>query len=358
MRLGIIGSGAIVHRFARAVAESPHASIHATYSRSASRARELADAFGAEHAFDSLDAFLSCDDIDTVYIASPNICHAPQALEALTHGKHVLVEKPFAANEREAEEVFAAARERGLIAMEAMRNLHGPGFATLIDEVGRLGEPISASLRFAKVSPRAAKLDEGQLTNVFDPAMAGGALMDIGIYPVALMCALWGRPEHVSANGLVRDLGDLVGESPDRRIDLGGDALCSYGDFACHLSWGKVFNDYAPSQIACSEGTLLMDATEQPTWLKVMTPVDEHADYGTGAGDERMVELEQRGYNMVWEIEVMAAAVAGNSQGLLHAEAAQETTCAALSVTDEIRRRLGVTFPRDSRLEAPANPNR
>ena len=347
MRVGIIGSGAIVHRFARAIEESADASIHAVHSRSAQRARELVENFGAEHAFDSLDGLLSCDDIDTVYIASPNACHATQALRALAHGKHVLAEKPFAVNEREAAEVFAAARVRGLVAMEAMRNLHGPGFATLVDELGRLGEPISSTLRFAKVSPRAAKLDEGELTNVFDPAMAGGALMDIGIYPVALMCALWGRPEHVAAHGLVRDLGELVGESPYHAIDFAGDALCSYAGHTCHLSWGKVFNDHAPSQIACSKGTLLMDATEQPTWLKVMTPVDEHADYGTGAGAEREVTLEQRGYNMVWEIETMASAVAGDAQALARVEVAQTATLDALFVTDTIRRQLGVVFPED-----------
>ena len=341
MRVGIIGSGAIVHRFAHAVEESPRSGIHAVYSRSASRAHELADTFGAEYAFDDLNGLFNCDGIDTVYIASPNACHAPQALAALAHGKHVLVEKPFSANEREAAEVFAAARERGLVAMEAMRNLHGPGFETLVDEVGRLGEPISSTLRFAKVSPRAAKLDEGELTNVFDPVMAGGALMDIGIYPVELMCALWGCPEKVCAHGLVKDLGELVGESPYRAVDLAGDALCSYAGHTCHLSWGKVFNDHAPSQIACSKGTLLMDATEQPTWLKVMTPLDEHADYGTGAGAEREVTLERRGYNMVWEIEAFAAA---DEQAIAWS---QEATLAALSVCDEIRRQLGVVFPQD-----------
>ena len=341
MRVGVIGSGAIVHRFARAVEECGDVSIHATYSRSAQRARELADAFGAAQAFDSIAGLVSCDDIDAVYIASPNACHAPQALETLAAGKHVLVEKPFAANEREAAEVFAAARERGLVAMEAMRNLYGPGFARLRQELAGLGEPISSTLRFAKVSPRAALLDEGELTNVFDPAMAGGALMDIGIYPVALMCALWGRPEKVAAHGLVRDLAGMVGESPFNAIDLAGDALCSYAGHSCHLSWGKVFNDYAPSQIACSKGTLLMDATEQPTWLKVMTPVDEHADYGTGAGAERTVEIEQRGYNMVYELE---AFVSGDADLIAWS---QEVTLAALSVTDGIRRQLGVTFPED-----------
>ena len=340
MRVGIIGSGAIVHRFAQAVAEYGDVSIHATCSRSAQRARSLADELGAEYAFDSIAGLVSCDDIDAIYIASPNALHAPQALCALGAGKHVLVEKPFAANEREAAEVFAAARARGLVAMEAMRNLYGPGFAAIKRELDGLGAPISSTLRFAKVSPRAARLDAGVLTNVFDPAMAGGALMDIGIYPVALMCALWGRPDAIAAHGLVRSLDGLV-EGPCDRIDLAGDALCSYAGHSCHLSWGKVTNDFAPSQIACSDGTLLMDATEQPTWLKVMTPVDEHADYGTGAGAERMVELERRGYNMVYELEAFAS---GDEELVAWS---QEVTLAALSVTDGIRRQLGVAFPED-----------
>ena len=116
IRIATIGSSAITERFIDALAKVDGVSYVAAYSRDLTRARAFGEPRGATCFFDSLGELVSSDAVDAVYVASPNGLHAAQALRCVKAGKHVLVEKAFAANERLARELFDAAHASGVVA--------------------------------------------------------------------------------------------------------------------------------------------------------------------------------------------------------------------------------------------------
>ena len=124
VRIATIGTSGIAQRFLDALAGYEGATYAGAYSRDLGRARAFSSEHGGTLAFDSLDELCACPDADAVYISSPNAVHASQALACVRAGKHVLVEKAFASNAREAKRVFDAAAEQGVVAMEAMRSIH------------------------------------------------------------------------------------------------------------------------------------------------------------------------------------------------------------------------------------------
>ena len=199
MRFATIGTSDICRRFIDALKQVDGASYELAYSRTPERAQAYAQEQGAERSCSSLEDLAADPDVDAVYIASPNALHTDQAKLMLSHGKHVFVEKSFAANARLAREVFDLAESQGLVAMEAMRNIHAPGFKKIAQVVSEdLGQVRAASFGFAKITSRIERLRAGERLNVFDPQMASGALMDMGVYTVEPTVALWGRPQRVT----------------------------------------------------------------------------------------------------------------------------------------------------------------
>ncbi|OZG55519.1 oxidoreductase [Bifidobacterium tissieri] len=142
------------------------------------RAREFADQYGFPHAYGSYADMLADPEIDLVYIATPHALHADQAIACMTAGKNVLVEKSFTANERQAQRVLDVARETGLLCTEAIWTRYMPSRQLILDaiESGAIGTPrqVYANLSY----PVSAK------ARMVDPAMAGGALLDVGVYPI------------------------------------------------------------------------------------------------------------------------------------------------------------------------------
>lgn len=193
VRWGIFGTGNMASQLAVALARLPDARLVAVASRSIQRAELFADGAGIPHRYGSYRALLDDPDVDVVYVATPHTEHRENTLAALRAGKHVLCEKPLALNAAEAEEMVAEARRRGLFLMEGvwMR------FLPLMDEVrallasGALGEirMLQADFGF-----RAEFDPHGRL---FDLRLAGGSLLDVGIYPVNLASLAFGPPARV-----------------------------------------------------------------------------------------------------------------------------------------------------------------
>lgn len=189
LRWGIVGTGAIAGRFAEGLASVPGARLVAV----ASRTPEGAARFGATHAVPARyvgAAALAADpDVDAVYIATPHPRHHPDTLACLAGGKAVLCEKPFAMNAAETRAMIVAARARGVFLMEAMWTHCFPAMARVREllAAGAIGavRQVHASFGF-----RTAWNPQSRL---LDPALGGGALLDVGIYPVALARMVFGR---------------------------------------------------------------------------------------------------------------------------------------------------------------------
>lgn len=348
VRIATIGTSGICEQFCQAVADVDGAEVVASYSRDLDRARSFGARFGATSFFDSLSDLARSPEVDAVYVASPNGAHVAQALEMVSGGKHVLVEKALAPNEREARRVFDAARSAGVVAMEALRTLHVPSFRRIEQIVSSdLGQVRLATLRFAKVTSRIARLRAGERINIFDPALAGGALMDIGVYCVEPAVALFDRPVEVRALGVTAPVPSCEPEDPCATIDLAGEALLGYGDKVVQVSYGKVCDDVLSSQVEGEGGTLVWDATSCPVNLRLHRPKMSGQVFRVGEASLEPVPVDVPERDMACEITDFVSAVRGEGEGVALRERCERITLDSLAVMDEIRRQIGVVFPAD-----------
>lgn len=342
-RFATIGTSGICEQFVNALKDVPASELVSCYSRSLDKARDFSLAHGASLAFDDLSALASSDDIDAVYISSPNALHAPQAIELLRAGKHVLVEKSFASNVREAEDVFAAADASGVVAMEAMRNLHVNTFERIKREVERIGKVRLANFSFSKVTSRVAKLRAGERINIFDPAMSAGALMDIGVYCVAPAIALFGEPERVCAVGVTAEVPCCDEDDPCRVIDLSGVIALGYPDKAVSLTFGKVSDDKIACQVQGEDATLVWDQVSCPENLRVYDHEDKGMLFRLETGEGRRIDVAPPEHDMSCEIQAFVDGVRGKRD----LSRFREITLGTLRVMDDARRQMGVVFPAD-----------
>lgn len=215
-RWGILGAGRIAGVFAEGLANLPDAELLAVGSRSQENADAFAERFGVARRYASYQALADDPDVDAIYVATPHVLHAENSLQCLRAGKAVLCEKPFTINANQAERVIAYAREHGVFLMEAMWTRFLPHMQTLrgLLEDGAIGEPrlLDASFGFRTgFNPR------GRL---FDPALGGGALLDVGVYTVSLASMIFGTPREVSGLATLGETG----------VDEQGAVLLGYDD--------------------------------------------------------------------------------------------------------------------------------
>jgi predicted dehydrogenase len=202
-RWGVVGPGGIATRFAEAMRLVEGGRIAAVASRALERADAFADRFDIPVRYGSADDLAADPDVDAVYVATPHTGHEADTLRFVAAGKHVLCEKPFAVNASQARRMVAAARANGVFCMEAIWSRFLPAYRILDDMVnsGRIGEPLVVEADFGFRRPVVAE------HRLFAPALAGGALLDLGIYPVQLCYFVLGRPDRVTADGVVGETG-------------------------------------------------------------------------------------------------------------------------------------------------------
>lgn len=199
---GIVGTGAIAHAFAGGLAYVEGATLAAVGSRSQGSANAFASGHGGARAYASHEEMVGDPAVDVVYVATPNEVHAQHTLLAIAAGKAVLCEKPFAVDAAQANIVVEAARRARVFCMEAMWMRCSPVVQEVIELVrsGAIGDPrvLNAQLGFPN------DLDPG--SRVFGPE-GGGALLDLGVYPVSLAHAVFGRPDRVTSSAVLLESG-------------------------------------------------------------------------------------------------------------------------------------------------------
>ncbi len=193
---GIIGPGRIAHKFAQDLDKLPNARLHAVASRSEERARAFALQYGAPHAYGSYEEITSCPGLDVVYIATPHPGHRDNTLLCLQAGIPVLCEKPFAMNSGQVQEMVDAARATGAFLMEAIWTRFTPSTTKALELIGHgmIGDVLSVKADFGFRPPFDPK------SRLFDMALGGGSLLDIGIYPVFLALLVLGKPAEIHAS--------------------------------------------------------------------------------------------------------------------------------------------------------------
>lgn len=317
INVATIGSSIITEAFGRAVAQVEGISLHTATSRDAARAAEIARRIGAPHAASDLDAVLADPAIDAVYVGSPNAVHAEQIRAAVAAGKHVFVEKPAVSSEQEWVALAEAAIERGVILMEGMRLAYDPGIGVVRDLLPTLGVLRRASLHYGKRSSRYDEVLAGRRVNIFDPEMGGGALADLGVYPVHAAVLLFGRPDSVRALDVPIASG----------ADGAGVALLGYPGLVVDVSYSKITNAGRASEIEGEQATLSIDDLVSPRRV-VRHAVD---------GDREAVEIPDERHSLRGEVERFVALV--EAGGTAAAED-QERTRLTLETMARIRAAL------------------
>lgn len=240
IRWGLLGTGSICKALAEALAEVPDARLAAVASRDAARAAGFAAAQGQRHpqvrAHGSYRALVEDPEVDVVYVGTPHPDHAASAALGLQAGKAVLCEKPFTLNRPQAERLVALARARRVFLMEAMWTRFVPAVAEAkrLVEAGAVGEPLSVQADFGF---DCAALPETH--RVLDPALGGGALLDVGIYPLSLASFLLGPIASVQAQAEIGRTGVDVHTAFQLRHANGAlsQGLCS---LRCTTPWRAV----------------------------------------------------------------------------------------------------------------------
>ena len=206
VRIGVLGAARIVPAaLVRPGRGASAVEVSAVAARDAGRARKFADRFGIARVHESYEKLLDDPNLDAVYLPLPNGLHGKWTLAALAAGKHVLCEKPFAANADEAAAVAEAARNSGLVVMEAFHYRYHPLALRLPEVVAELGELRHVEARLAFPMPRFGDIR-------YSLELAGGAMMDAGCYAVNMVRYLGGEPEVKSARAL------LKGDDVDRAM--------------------------------------------------------------------------------------------------------------------------------------------
>ncbi|GAA3652345.1 Gfo/Idh/MocA family protein [Microbacterium marinilacus] len=324
LRWGILATGGIAHAFASDL-RTAGLDLAAVGSRSQASADAFAAEFGIARAHGSYEELAADPDIDIVYVSTPHPMHAANARLVLEAGKHALVEKPFTLNRGEAQELADLAREMGLLVMEAMWTRYLPHMVRVreIIESGTLGE---VRALFADHTQRLPQ-DPGHRINAM--SLGGGALLDLGIYPVSFAWDILGEPVTVQAAA--------------RFGETGADA--EVATVMAHAS-GALSTTISSSRAAGANTAHIVGAEARIDIDRVWyTPTSFTVTAPDGTVLERY-ESHVEGRGMQYQAIAAEGFVA---EGLLEGrELPLDESLAIMGTLDEIRAQIGLTYPGES----------
>ena len=271
LRLATVGTSAITEKFLSACRLTERYELHTAYSRSPQKGEKFAKTQGFKHCSDDLAAVAENPEIDTVYIATPNIFHYEQSRLFLEKGKNVICEKPITTDCKKYDELLTLAKEKELIYAEAIMSRHTAGRKVLLDALSRIGKISQARIDFCQLSSRYEQFKKGEKVNIFDMSLAAGTLMDLGVYCVYAAVDLLGVPDSVSAYASFTKNG----------ADLSGGAVLGYKDFTAVLSYSKIGQSAIGSEIVGDKGVVKIGSISQYADISLVRDDKEHLLLGT-----------------------------------------------------------------------------
>lgn len=334
IRFGVIGTNFITDWVIAGAKQDERFELVAVCSRTQERANEFAAKYDIPYTFTSLEEMAASPLIDAVYIATPNYLHASQSILCMKHGKHVLCEKPMASNAYEVKQMIAASRQYGVTLMEAMKPILTPNFRVLREALPKAGVIRRYFASYCQYSSRYDKFKEGIVLNAFKPELSNGAMMDIGVYTVYPMVVLFGRPNKISASGVVLSTG----------TDGQGAVNFEYEGMNATVLYSKIANSSLPTEIEGEDGNFMLDKINQinrVTWQArpvassgkgPLTPVEDIS---------AVTDKDEYYYEVAEFINLVQA-------GKLESEVnSHENSLITIEIIDEVRRQLGVSFLAD-----------
>ena len=366
-RFGIVGTGRISDWILKGAVMEPRFEATAVCSRSRESGKAFAEAHGIAKVYTDIGEMASDPEIDAIYIGTPNSTHHDLAILCMRHGKHILCEKPMAANAKEVKEMIDVARTNGVMLMEAMISTLCPNFVAARAHLAEMGKVRHYFASFCQYSSKydlvkriIAGEDDSPVPSSFNPDCCGGALMDIGIYPIYPMVSLFGRPKGIKASVTTCEV-PIASSHFDRfsdqekpveassregwkRVDLQGSVVFEYEGMDATAIYSKIADSLLRSEISCDGGIISLDQihicrhaemtkrgaptsgrASGPDAVDISVPVD---------ADEYLCEFREF-------IDVLESGRIESSVNSL------ETSLVTAEILDEIRRQAGVVFPAD-----------
>ena len=323
MRVGIIGAGGIAHKMAQTLSRMTEAEAYAIASRTAGKSEAFARQYGMARAYGSYEALLEDDAIDLVYIALPHSHHCEWTLAALDAGKHVLCEKAFAANAAQARRMLTRAKEKKRLLAEAIWTRYMPS-RSLIDEViasGRLGQIVALSANLGY------RIDGHE--RIIRPELAGGALLDLTVYPLNFAATVMGNDvKRIAASCVMAETG----------VDGMDNVLLEYaGGQAANLFTTIYALTDRRGMVYGTDGFLEVENINNPCALRIWSP-DRDAPRLLETID---IPKQISGY----EYEVLACRRAIESGAPECPEMPHAETLRIMEQMDTIRAAFGIRYP-------------
>lgn len=253
MNIATIGTSWITESFIDSSKYVDDINIYAVYSRSEEKAKAFAEKNNVPNFYYSLEEMLSDENIDAVYIASPNSKHYEQAKQCLENGKHVICEKPAVVTAAQLEEIYDLADSKNLIFLEAMKSMHSEGLKAIKDALPDLGEVRTVSIDFSQHSSKYAAYKRGENPNIFNPEYCTGALMDLGVYCVYFALELFGEPQKVISHPDFLESG----------ADCTGTLIFVYADKTVTITYSKIANGFLGSRMLGENGALTVKSVSK-----------------------------------------------------------------------------------------------
>lgn len=282
MKIGTIGTGTIVETFLTAVQQVENVECTAVFSRKKDTGDTLANKYGVKQVYTDFNLLLSDENVNFIYIASPNSLHYDYALKALQSGKNVICEKPFTSTVEEIETLITLAKEKKLFLFEAITTLHLPNYNKIKEIISVLGDIKLVQCNYSQYSSRYDKLLAGEITNIFNPAFSGGCLADINIYNLHFVTGLFGKAKEIK----------YIANMAENGIDTSGIAILKYDNFVCECTGAK---DSESPSFAIIQGT--------KGYIKLNGAVNRCPSFEIVIGDKIETYNEQKFSNrMVYEL--------------------------------------------------------
>ena len=325
MKVGILGTGKIVQEFLPWLVEHAPFTVQALCStpRSAEKAQELCRQYGVpQHTTNYLELLQW---VDVVYIAVPNLQHVRFARVALEAGKHVIVEKPLAPSAAQTEELVALARHKKVFLFEAVTTQYLENYAKIRELLPRVGTVRLVQCNFSQYSSRYDAFCAGDVQPAFDPACAGGALMDLGVYNVSYIVGLFGEPNQAKYTA-----------NMERGIDTSGILTMDYSGFKAVSIAAKDCAAPARYIIQGTKGYLLQKSTANFCGGVTFHPYK---------GKEEHFNLSEGRPRQAAEFHAYARAI--ESEDMELCSRMLDTSVAVSRVLETARRDAGIRFTTD-----------
>lgn len=286
VRFGIIGTNWISGDFTEAIKITEGAEVKAVYSRKRETAEEFVKKYNIENCriFTDLEKMAESEEIDAVYVGSPNSLHSSQSILCLKNKKHVICEKPIATKVEDFDKMTAIAEENNVTLMEAMKTTFLPNIQAVRENIERIGDIRNITANFCQYSSRYDLLKKGEVTNVFNPEFDGGSAFDIGVYPLYFVLSLFGIPKSYTGSNIFLSSG----------VDGAGNIILNYGDKIASVIHSKITETNIPSEILGEKGSIVINHISTADKVEIILRNGEKEDISCVQEKNQMIyELKE-----------------------------------------------------------------